>query len=129
LFLPAQDANEHARIVHFLGVDDVPTMNGVAFGGGQPALGVDLRQLRQFAQGNVDDTCAGLAQRGQSRFESACDGRLDILEHHGLRHRHPQPCEREWRKINYGLAGQDGVERRAACHGRRERADRIERCG
>jgi len=67
------------------------------------------------------------AQRGQRGLERACDRRLDAFEHQGLRYRHPQPREREWSKVDRGLAGEHGVERGAAFDGCRQRPDGVER--
>ena len=102
-------------------------MDRVGLGRGQPALGVDLRQLGQFAQGNIDDARARLAQRGQRGLERACDRGLDTLKHEGLRHRHPQSREREGSKVDRGLAGEHRVERDAAFDGCRQRPDGVER--
>ena len=127
LLPPAQETGEHARIVLLFGLGDQRAMDGVRFGRGQPALGVDLRELGQFAQRDIDDARAGFAQRGQGGIERARHRRFDAVEHHGLRHRQPQPVEREGRKIGRRLARENRIEHGAASDRRRQRPDRIER--
>ena len=70
---------------------------------------------------------AGLAQRAQGGIEGARDGGLDVVEHHGLRHRQAQPSSGNGGRSRDRFAGENRVEHRAACDRRRQRADRIER--
>ena len=111
----------------FSALRDQRAMDRVGLSRRQAALGIDLRELSQFAQRDVDDARAGFAQRSQGGIESVRHRGLDAVEHHGLRHRHPQPVEREARKVTRRLARENGVERGAASDRGRERSDRIER--
>jgi len=76
---------------------------------------------------NVDDACAGFAQRRQGGIERTRHRGLDTLTHHGLRHRHAQPVEREGGKVDRRFARKHGIEHGAASDRRRQRADRVER--
>ena len=82
LFLAAQQTREHTRIVPVLGSGDQRAMDRVGLSRRQAALGIDLRELSQFAQRDIDDARAGFPQRSQGGIESVCYGGLDPVEHH-----------------------------------------------
>jgi len=117
----------HHRVVLVALTGQYLPVPGVGFGGSEPTLGIDLRQLVQMRQVDVFYPDAFSRQRPQRALEGLGDHRIELVHHEVLGDGEPQARERHRFGHRDRFGGKHRIDDGAAFDGVGERTDRIER--
>ena len=123
----AKDTRRYAGIVDVAFAGEQIAMPGIAFGRGEPALGVHRRHVEKLWRLDAFDQRAVVRQCSQRTIEGRRYGLVEVVERDRGRHRKPHPLDRAGSQGNTRLGRQDRIEHNAARSRVRQRPKTVER--